>query len=138
MAGAFGYSPGSFQVLCHHFRREFDPVFFAAPRPGPRDQPKRSAARDLIVELRNRIYSVYEISETLKERSRPLSATVVCEVLKVEGFAPLPRRGDEERPQRPRVTIEPVADARRFVLSPEQFQTRCGGLFLFVPQLLEL
>jgi hypothetical protein len=138
VARAFGYSPGSFQVLCHHFRREFDPVFFAAPRPGPRDQPKKSAARDLIVELRKRNYSVYEISETLKERGRPLSATAVREVLKVEGFAPLPRRGDEERPQRPRATVEPVADARRFVLTPGQFQTRCGGLFLFVPQLLEL
>ena len=60
------------------------------------------------------------------------------EVLKAEGFAPLPRRRDEERPQRPRATIEPVADARRFVLTPGQFHTRCGGLFLFVPQLLEL
>ena len=105
---------------------------------GPRDQPKKSAARDLIVELRKRNYSVYEISETLKERERPLSATAVREVLKAEGLAPLPRRGDEERPQRPRATIEPVADARRFVLTPGQFQTRCGGLFLFVPQLFDL
>jgi len=62
----------------------------------------------------------------------------VREVLKAEGFAPLPRRGDEERPERPRATIEPVADARRFLLTPSQFHTRCGGLFLFVPQLLEL
>ncbi|HZT01736.1 MAG TPA: hypothetical protein VFA39_05675 [Steroidobacteraceae bacterium] len=84
VARAFGYSPGSFQVLCHHFRRELDPQFFVAPKPGPRDQPKKSAARDLIVELRKRNYSVYEISETLKERGRPLSATAVREVLKAE------------------------------------------------------
>ena len=138
VARAFGYSPGSFQVLCHHFRREIDPVFFLTSRPGPREQPKKSAARDLIVELRKRNYSVYEISETLKERGLSLSATAVREVLKVEGFAPLPRRRDDERPQRPRATIEPVADARRFALTPGQFHTRCGGLFLFVPQLLEL
>ncbi len=138
VARAFGYSPGSFQVLCHHFRREGEPMFFLAPRPGPREQPKKSAARERIIELRKRNYSVYEISETLKEQGVPLSATAVREVLKAEGFAPLPRRGDEERPQRPRATIEPVADARRFVLTPGQFQTRCGGLFLFIPQLLEL
>jgi transposase len=139
VARAFGYSPGSFQVLCHHFRRESAPLFFVAPRPGPREQPKKSAARELIIELRKRNYSVYEISETLKERGLPLSATAVREVLKTEGFAPLPRRRDEERPQRARPTIEPVADARRFVLTAgQQFQTRCGGLFLFVPLLLQL
>lgn len=138
VARAFGYSPGAFQVLCHHFRREPEPLFFVTPKRGPREQPKKSAARDLIVELRKSNYSVYEISESLKERGQPLSATAVREVLKAEGFAPLPRRRDEERPQRPRATIEPVADARRFVLTPGQFRTRCGGLFLFVPQLLEL
>jgi transposase len=138
VARAFGYSTGSFQVLCHHFRRETDPVFFVSPRPGPRDQPKKSAARDLIVELRKRNYSVYEISDSLKERHLSLSPTAVREVLKVEGFAPLPRRGDEERPERPRATIEAVADVRRFAPTPQEFQTRCGGLFLFVPYLVRL
>ena len=138
VARDFGYSAGSFQVLCHHFRRETDPVFFVSPRPGPRDQPKKSAARDLIVELRKRNYSVYEISESLKERHLSLSPTAVREVLKVEGFAPLPRRRDEERPDRPRATIEAVADVRRFAPTPREFQTRCGGLFLFVPYLVHL
>ena len=138
VARAFGYSTGSFQVLCHHFRRDTDPVFFVSPRPGPRDQPKKSAARDLIVELRKRNYSVYEISESLKERQLSLSPTAVREVLKVEGFAPLPRRADEDRPDRPRATVEAVADVRRFAPIQQEFQTRCGGLFLFVPYLVRL
>ena len=33
VARAFGYSPGAFHVLCHHFRRQAAPVFFAAARP---------------------------------------------------------------------------------------------------------
>ena len=138
VARAFGFSAGSFQVLCHHFRREPDPVFFVSPQRGPREQPKKSAARELIIELRKRNYSVYEISASLKERHLSLSPTAVREVLKVEGFAPLPRRRDEERPERVRVSIEPVADARRFSLAPRQFHTRRGGLFLFVPCLLRL
>ena len=138
VARAFGYSTGSFQVLCHHFRRETHPVFFVSPRPGPRDQPKKSAARDLIVELRKRNYSVYEISESLKERQLSPSPTAVREVLRVEGFAPLPRRADEERPDRPRATVEAVADVRRFAPVQQEFQTRCGGLFLFVPYLVRL
>ena len=138
VAHDFNYSPGSFQVLCHHFRRDRDPVFFVSTRPGPRSQPKKSAARDLIVRLRKQNHSVYEISEALKEQKCPLSPTAVREVLKEEGFAPLPRRLDQELPERPSPTVEPVADVRQFSLTPRTFTTRCGGLFLFVPDLVRL
>ena len=124
--------------MCHHFRRDPEPVFFASPRSGPRIQPKKSAARDLIVALRKQNYSIYEINEELKTGGHPLSPTAVREVLKAEGFAALPRRLDEERPDRPRPTVEPVADARVFSLAPRRFLTRCGGLFLFVPGLIRL
>src|SRR2546426_10135544 len=138
VAESFNYSPGSFQVLCHHFRRDADPNFFVSTRPGPRSQPKKSAARDLVIRLRKQNHSVYEISEALKEQKSPLSPTAVREVLKEEGFAPLPRRLDQERPERPSPTIEPVADVRQFSLTPRTFTTRCGGLFLFVPDLVRL
>jgi hypothetical protein len=92
----------------------------------------------LIVSLRKRNHSVYEISQILKERNCPLSPTGVREVLKVEGFAPLPRRLDEERPDYPRPTVEAVADVREFSLLPRSFTTRCGGLFLFIPDLVRL
>jgi hypothetical protein len=62
----------------------------------------------------------------------------VGEVLKAEGFAPLPRRRDEERPQRPRPTVEPVADVRSFSMAARRFSTQCGGLFLFLPDLVRL
>jgi transposase len=138
VARAFGYSLNSFHVLCHHFRRETHPTFFLSPQHGPQTQPKKSAARDLIIKLRKQNHSVYEISQTLKDRQCPLSPTGVREVLKAEGFAPLPRRLDEERPQQPRPTVEPVADVRMFSLAPRTFTTRCGGLFLFVSDLVRL
>jgi hypothetical protein len=138
VARAFGYTPGSFQVLCHAFRRDRQPEFFASPKPGPRSQPKKSVARDTIIEMRKRNHSVYEISEALKARKLGLSPTAVREVLKAEGFGPLPRRLDEERPERSRPTIEAVADTRQLSLAPRSFETVCGGLFLFVPGLVAL
>jgi len=138
VAHEFGYSPGSFRVLCHQFRRDPDPQFFLSPRLGPGSQPKKSATRERIIALRKQNHSVYEISATLKEHGRLLSPTAVREVLQEEGFAPLPRRMDEERPERVRPTIEPVADARSFSLAPRSFFSRCGGLFLFVPELVRL
>lgn len=138
VARAFGYSPGAFRVLCHQFRRDPEPSFFITPRRGPRAQPKKSIARILIVDLRKRNHSVYEISDILKEQKIALSPTAVREVLKEEGFAPLPRRLDEERPDYPRPTIEPVTDVRNFSIEQPRFTTRCGGLFLFIPDLVRL
>ena len=139
VAGDFGYTAGSFRVLCHAFRREREPQFFVSPTPGPREQPKKAKAHDLVIALRKQNHSVYEIAEALKERALPLSPTAVREVLRAEGFAPLPRRLDEERPAQPGPTVEPVADVRCFALKPgTQYATRLGGLFLFLPDLVRL
>jgi hypothetical protein len=138
VARDFGYSPGSFRFLCHQFRRNTDSQFFLHTPPGPKTQPKKSAALDRILTLRKQNHSVYEISEVLREEGLRLSPTAVREVLKQEGFAPLPRRLDEERPTRPRPTIEPVANHADFSLAPRRFTTCCGGLFLFLPDLLRL
>jgi hypothetical protein len=138
IARRFGYSPGAFRVLCHAFRRDELPPFFATARPGPRAQPHKSRAQDQIVALRKRNYSVYEISQALKDQGMPLSSTAVREVLAAEGFAPLPRRLDEERPSRVGPSAEAVADVRRFALGPREFTTRLGGLFLFIPDLVRL
>jgi hypothetical protein len=137
-ARCFGYSPGAFRVLCHSFRHRQLPELFATGRTGPRGQPKKSRAVEQIVALRKRNYSVYEISQALKEQGTPLSVTAVREVLADEGFAPLPRRLDEERPQRIGPNAEAVANVRDFVLCPREFTTRVGGLFLFVHDLVRL
>jgi hypothetical protein len=138
VARRFGYSPGAFRVLCHAFRRGDLPEFFATTHPGPRQQPRKSRAHEQIVTLRKRNYSVYEISRALKEKGTPLSPTAVREVLAEEGFAPLPRRLDEERPFRIGPNAEAVANVRDFVLAEREFTTRMGGLFLFVPDLVRL
>ncbi len=139
VARDFGYTPGSFRVLCHTFRGDPDPQFFVSPAPGPRMQPKKSKAHDRVIALRKQNHSVYEIAEALKERRMPLSPTAVREVLRAEGFAPLPRRLDEERPRRTGPSVEPVADVRTFTLRPgTQFTTRLGGLFLFLPDWVRL
>ncbi len=137
-ARAFGYSPGAFRVLCYSFCHDPHPAFFLTTRPGPRTQPKKTAARSLIIALRKQNHSVYEISASLKAQKLALSPTAVGEVLKAEGFARLPRRLDEERPRRPCPTVEAVADVRTFSLAPRRFLTKCGGLFLFLPELARL
>ena len=94
---------------------------------------------DLVIALRKQNHSVYEIAAALHEQAMPLSPTAGREILRAEGFAPLPRRGDEERPAPLGPSVEPIADVRSFGLEPgTQFVTRCGGLLLFVPELVRL
>ena len=67
VAARFGYRDGSFRMLCHAFRRDPDPQFFATPRAGPRPTSRTRAARGHAVALRKKNHSVYEISALLKE-----------------------------------------------------------------------
>src|SRR4030067_2878308 len=68
-ARAFGYTPGSFQVMCHRFRREPTPSFFVTPQPGPHSQPKKSAARERGGARRKRNHSLYQISAATQTRA---------------------------------------------------------------------
>jgi len=43
------------------------------------------------------------------------------------------RRGDEERPPGPHPTVAEVANVGNLDLTSRQFQTKFGGLFLFLP-----
>jgi len=135
-ARGFGYTPGSFRVLVHQFRQDPRRVFFLPSARESRPHGKQNHLRDEVVALRKQNLSIYDISRVLSREEASISPAAVAEILGAEGFARLPRRLDEERPESPRPTIAEVADARQLDLAPRQFRTRFGGLFLFVPWLV--
>jgi len=137
-AARFGYTPGSFRILCHQFRQDPMRRFFEPSRKGPRPTPARDRIREAIVTLRKQNLSIYDISQVLTERGNARSPVAVSLILKKEGFARLPRRQEDERPAGPRTTTAAVADVRALNLSPREFRTQFGGLFLFVPFLAQI
>jgi hypothetical protein len=137
-ARRFGYTPGSFRVLCHRFRQDPRPEFFADIPRGPQVQTKKDPARPLIVALRKQHLSIYDIHDALTQQGHALSLTAIHEVVRAEGFGRLPRRREEERPQRPRPDRAAVADVRQFQLAPRRIPTALGGLFVFLPWLVAL
>jgi transposase-like protein len=139
VARRFGYQPGAFRVLCWRFRHQMDRDFFRESPRGPKSQPRKDAVRARVIALRKCNFSVYDIRDEL-DRAGPgrLSVTAIQEVLRAAGFARLPRRADEERPQRPRPLADAIADVRGFSLAPRIFSTRVGGLFLLLPLLARL
>jgi hypothetical protein len=137
-AARFGYTPGSFRVLCHGFRQDLKRPFFLPVTRGPQTSAKRDTTHEKIIELRKQNLSIYDISRALKDQDRRLSPAAIARILNDAGFAKLPRRADEERATAPRPEAAPIADVRQLDLSAQNFRTQFGGLFLFVPYLAKI
>jgi hypothetical protein len=138
VAKRYGYSPGSFRVLVHHFRQNPQRPFFLPTAKGPHAAPKSDPVRDHVVALRKQNLSIYDISRALHKEGITLSPVVISKILKDEGFARLPQRSDEARPPGSRPVTADISDARQLDLNPRQLRTKFGGLFLFLPTLAAL
>jgi transposase-like protein len=135
-ARRFGYTPGSFRVLVHQFRSGPHRDFFRSPARDGRAPGKQKRLRQQVVALRKQNLSVHDISRALARDGEALSPAAVATILKEEGFAKLPRRRDDERPDRPGPIAADVADVRQLDLAPRTVHTKFGGLFLFLPDLI--
>jgi transposase-like protein len=135
-ASRFGYTPGSFRVLVHQFRNQPKRDFFAPAAREGRPPGKQRRLREQVVALRKQNLSVHDISCALARDGETLSSAAVAAILRDEGFAKLPRRADDERPDQPRPVVADVADVRRLGLTPRVVRTKFGGLFLFLPGLV--
>lgn len=136
VARRFNYTHGSLHQLLHQFRQQPNRLFFIEPtKPGGKTDDK---IRQKIVQLRKQNLSVYDISAALKTEDILRTPVAVAQLLRQEGFVKLPRRSDDERPDAPKPTVADRADSRSLDLEPRSFRTKFGGLFLFLPALIEL
>ena len=104
------------------------------PHGGP-TSGKQKRLREQVVPSKQNL-SVHDISRALAREGESLSPAAVAAILKEEGFAKLPRRLDDERPERARPVVADVADVRQLDLTPRAVHTDFGGLFLFLPDLV--
>ena len=133
VAERFGYTDGSFRVLVHQFRQNPKREFFLPPAKGPHTAPKKDAVRDMAVSMRKQNLSIYDIHRVLQTKGKELSPVSVSKILKQEGFARLPRRADDERPDGLQPTVADVANVGSLDLAPQTLRTKFGGLYLFLP-----
>ena len=89
VAQRFGYSPGSFRVLCHQFRHDADyrDRFIQSARSGPQHAPARDQVRELVIAMRKRYLSVYDIQRELAAAGHTISIHSLTILLREEGFA---------------------------------------------------
>ena len=142
-ASRFGYTPGSFRVLCSQFRQDPTREFFLPAgrrrrEPGEQTHSQKDPVRQRVIALRKQNLSVYDIRAVLAEKGTLRSAATIWKILDEEGFAKLPRRREDERPWACRPDRAAVTDVRKLDLTPRSFRTKFGGLFLFLPYLAEV
>jgi transposase len=141
VAERLGYTRASVETLVRDYRRGRLGELFVAPRPGPKRQPKKDAARELAIELRGQRHGLEEIVAELERAGTPLSRTAVWEILGEAGLARLPSRpatpgplAEPERLRAPRVRV--LADDEW--PGAGSLQTAHAGLFLLIPELVAL
>jgi transposase len=143
VAERLGYTRQSVEALVRDYRKGHLGELFTVPRPGPKSQPKKDAARERLIELRRSRHGIEEIVQVLGAEGTPLSRTAVWEVLGEEGLSRMPKPSSgtepEAGPEPERLTAPKVR-----VLEDEDWpvegrlQTRHAGLFLLVGDLIAL
>jgi hypothetical protein len=137
-----GYTRASMASLIRDFRAGRLSLFAPPGRPGPKNAPKKDAARSRVTELRRQGLSVHEISARLRAGGTPLNRTGVGQILAEEGFGRLirsPQPGQSISPAtHGRDTRLPRASVIDFAAFPERAETRLAGLLLAVPDLVAL
>jgi transposase/IS4 transposase len=141
VAERLGYTRASVEALVRDYRKDRLGELFVQPRPGPKTQPKKDAARERAIELRRQRHGIEEIVEVLGREGTPLSRTAVWEVLREEGLSrmPTPPAAPDPGPEPERLTA-PKVRVLQDADWPEaaSVQTQHAGLFLLVPELIEL
>jgi transposase len=141
VAERLGYTRASVETLVRDYRQGRLGELFTVPRPGPKRQPKKDAARERVIELRRQRHGLDEIVAELERAGTPLSRTAVWEILGEAGLARMPK---------PAAAPEPPAEPERLrapkvrVLEDDEWPvtgsmpTAHAGLFLLVGELIAL
>jgi len=136
----FGYTLYSFKSLKRDFKDIKAEDIFKELKRGPKRQQERTvSAKERMIELRKRNFSVVEIQEKLKQEGIKLSTNHISVLLRREGFTKLFRRTNRERLealQRDKRYPE-ISDVSLFAEKPK-VSTTFGGVFLFLPLIRQL
>jgi len=138
-ADRFGYTTNSFRALVRDFKQgRLD--FFIEKSRGPTTRRTPHSVHEMIVELRKKNKSVYDICDILDEEGVHVSDATVRRILRSEGFARLSRRTDRERGiTKKRSLLPEKARLLDFAtLSPTTLKCQVAGIYSFIPYLLRL
>jgi len=139
VAQRYGYTYRGFTTIVSNFRRNLKEnptpdLFFVTKKKGNKRSDKTADAKDIIVQLRKKYYSVEDIKATLDSKGYGISEKTIYNVLSEEGFSRLPRRLKTTRKQLEPPHIEAEKSAPLEV-KPEVFKSTSAGILCLLPYL---
>ena len=137
VARKFGYTYRGFTTIVSDFRKRLkdyslqDPFF--QPRPKGRTKSvSHGEAREVVIGLRKKYYSVEDIKVILDSKGLSASEKTIYTILKQEGFSRLPRRLKTVKAQ-----LEPpqlqAAKSERIDFEDEEFKSASAGIISLLP-----
>lgn len=142
VARQFGYKTSSFYSLIRDFKAHLnsdssEDFFFKIPKKGRGFKPETPVLHDLIVALRKKNFSALEIKSLLESQGYTVSESYIAGVLKLEGFAKLPRRDRETKMTRELPDQIKAPKSKSLSFQDEHFSSNVPGLFCFLPYLVK-
>ncbi len=137
VAKQYGYSPEYFKKLRFIFATQIKKgqnPFFKPIKKGPKKRSTSDQIIDQIVDLRKQNHSINDIKAILESKDQKLSLETIDNILKEQGFAPLPRRTRKERNSILLPAKMKAPPAQPLEIIDEEFSTqRGGGILVFLP-----
>lgn len=139
VAEKFGYTYRGFTTTVSQFRKQLkkpktEELFFVTRNKGKKRNEKVLAAKQIIISLRKKYYSVEDIKIFLDSKNYPVCEKTIYNILSEEGFSRLPRRLKDIKQQLEAPRIE--AD-KSILLSfdCEEFKSAASGILCMLPYL---
>lgn len=141
-ASKFGFTPGYFKKVRLEFSQQLrtgaDP-FFSFTKTGPKKRSTSDELAEKMIALRKKNHSILDIKAILEAEGNKISVNTVDNILKTEGFAPLPKRTRSERINAALPSILRAPQSESFELIDEDFITDyAAGPLVFLPLLENL
>lgn len=146
VAAQFGFSEKYFNKLRCYFHQTLEqgqmPALFATPSPGRNPKSVDDDVKQHIISLRKMNHSIIDIKAILDAKSININQNQIAKILKADGFARLPRRSKDEKSQiKLPAKIQPPKCRQLSnldFLHSQRFDTRYGGIFVFIPLMEQL
>src|SRR5262249_51313170 len=139
LAQRFSLHPDSVRAIVRDFASQPDLArFFVVGSPGRRSAPKRERLAEEAARLRGQGLPLADIRQRLNDQGQPISEPYLFRILQQQGLTGTRQRRPGQI-AKDGSEVPPTADVRLCSLVPgRRFSTKAAGLFLFLPQLLEL
>lgn len=137
VATKFGYSYRGFTTLVSNFRKDLKTcqpanLFFHKRKRGRKRINQFNEAKNIIIKLRKKYYSVEDIKTSLDSKGFKISEKTIYNILSEEGFSRLPRRlkAVKRKLETPQIKAE-RSTTLNFV--QEEFKSTSAGILTLLP-----